>query len=390
METKLIECKLIDIPKVSGTVRTFNKEFAYTLADSIKMDGQLCPITVRLNPASPGRYILVIGKHRLFAIKNVLKEQFIAAVVCDQMDAAEAAFALDAENLWRNPLNKAQHSAAFKRWHAHWLSVMPQLEVKAIAPVAEGEADDDCQTGNTEEAAKEAAPAPVAETEADFDAKVAATTGQSLRSVRRTKSIANAFTAEQLEVFIQMEVSQTDMLQISRIKDESLRAEVVNLIASGMVPEEAIKEVCKDIEPVRETGKSKAANEAKKTAAAEVVAEQTDEEWFVESCGEKAAMLGDTTKYKSDALLYRSITELRHYFRSKGKKAIAESKKAGNTGGFWNLVNRFASISHPKDWLLCINCAGKGRDETHNAAGDPVKCPKCYGAGYLLKTEEYL
>ena len=263
---------------------------------------------------------------------------------------------------------------------------MPVLAVTAAAPVAEG---DVCQVGKTE-GEQAALPAPVRETEADFDAKVAATTGQSLRSVGRAKKIANAFTADQLEVFTQMEVSQIDMTQIANIKDESLRAEVVNLIASGMVVAEAIKEVCKDAKPVREKSAStgtRAEGEGRTRKAA--VAEQTDDEWFADQCGEKAAMLGDPARYKSDALLFRAMTEVRHYFRSKGKGHIGATKKAGNYGALWNLFNRTASISHPKDFLLCPACSGKGTVPTAGSEGTE-KCPKCFGGGYLLKTEEYL
>jgi hypothetical protein len=389
MDTKLIECKLIDVPKVSGEIRTFSKEFAVTLADSLRIEGQLCPVLVRLNNAAPGRFILVAGRHRLYGMKNVLKEQFIMASIDETMDDAEAALAADTENLWRNPLNKAQHAGALKRWHANWLAKMPALVTTAAAPVAEGAEGAVSQTGENTET--KALPAPVRETEADFDAKVAATTGQSLRSVARAKQIANAFTAEQLEVFTQMEVNQTDMTTIAKIKDENLRAEVVNLIASGMVVADAIKEVCKDAKPVRDNGNTtKAEREIKAAAGAEVKAELTDDEWFAENCGEKAAMLGDPTRFKSDALLYRSVTELRHAFRSKGKKFLAATKKAGNYGAFWNLLNRTMSISHPKDWLLCPGCNGQGSTPSPTGDGTTCKCGKCFGGGYLLKTEEYL
>ena len=95
MDTKLIECKLIDVPKVPGDIRTFSKEFAVTLADSLRIDGQLQPIVVRLNPAAPGRYIMVAGRHRLYGMKNVLKEQFINASIDETMDDAEAALAAE-------------------------------------------------------------------------------------------------------------------------------------------------------------------------------------------------------------------------------------------------------------------------------------------------------
>lgn len=399
METLLIECKLIDVPKVSGDVRTFSKEFAVKLADSLKIDGQQNPIVVRPNPASPGRYILISGKHRLYGMKNVLKEQFIRATVIADMDDAEAAIASDVENLWRNPLNKAQHASAVKRWHAHWLAKMPVIEPKAVAAKAATETADGepVATDQTDQKAPEApvAAEPVAAAEAASEAKfnetVAAVTGQSAMTVRRSKAIANAFTAEQLEVFVQMEVNQTDMMTIAKIKDESQRAEVVNLVASGMVVADAIKEVMKDKAPARYNNGGADADAAKAAAKADKEPELSDDEWFTANCGEKAAMLGDPAKFKSDALLFRKHSDLRHAYRSKGKKALGDTKKTGITGAFFNLVNRVLSISHPKDWLICPECKGKCVNESLSAvAAEPVKCNKCFGGGYLLKTEEYL
>lgn len=402
METRLIECKSVDVPKVDGSVRTFSKEFAVKMADSLRIDGQLSPIVVRPNPLDAARVILIAGKHRLYGMKNVLKEQFIMATIIDDMDEEEAKIASDVENLWRNPLNKAQHAAAVKRWHAHWLAKLPVIEPKPVkaAKVAatEDQTDQKAIEGDVavEPTADEiAAVADDSGTEKKFNETVAAVTGQSVASVRRSKIIANAFTAEQLEVFVQMEINQTDMITIAKIKDEGKRAEVVALIASGMVPEDAIKEVMKDEAPEKYNSKTAgaAAAESKKATKEERAPELTDDEWFTVNCGEKAAMLGDPARFKSDALLFRSVSELRHAFRTKGKKFLAATKTAGNYGALWNLINRFVSISHPKDWLICPTCIGKGTVGGEVDAAIPTtvqKCPKCFGGGYLLKTEEYL
>ena len=373
--TKLIECKSVDVPKVETARRTFSKEFAVKLADSLKADGQLCPIVVRANTNNPSRYILVAGRHRLYGMKNVLKEQFISATIVE-LTENEASNASDVENLWRNPLNKAQTASALKRWHANWLLSLP-AEVRKAADSAKpalGQADP--SSGAVEAAA------PV-EAEAEFDKKVSAVTGQSLVSVRRSKSIAKAFTEDQLEVFAQMEVSQTDMLTIAKIKDAAKRGEVVALIAAGMTAQAAIDEVVKDEAPTRYNKAAKETSESKEASKAERAPELTDDEWFTANCGDKAAMLVDAAKFKTDALLFRSVSDLRHAFRSKGKTFLAAVKKVGVTGPFFNLVNRFVSISHPKDWLLCPDCKGQGMNSN-------AKCGRCFGGGYLLKTEEFL
>ena len=405
METKLIECQVIDVPKVGAAVRTFNKEFAVQLADSLKVDGQQNPIVVRTNPAVPARYILVSGRHRLYGMKQVLKEQFISATVIPDMDDAEAAIAADVENLWRSPLNKAQHASALKRWHTHWLAKMPAIEPKAdvakVAKAAVVAADGTDQNDRKSESdgALESVGSVEPASETQFNEAVAAVTGQSVASVRRSKAIAAAFTADQLEAFVQCATNQTDMLTIAKIKDEAKRAEVVNLIASGMEVKDALKEVLRDAAPSRYNCGGAEADAAKVAAKADKSPELSDDEWFEANCGEKSAMLGNSARFKADALLFRAHADLRHNYRVKGKKALAETKKGGVTGPFFNLVNRVLSISHPKDWLICPECFGKGevasgaRDEDVARFGPgyaAAKCPKCFGGGYLLKTETYL
>jgi len=394
MDTKLIECKLIDVPKVDGAKRTFSKEFAVKLSDSIKIDGLLNPIVVRPNPNTPGRFILVAGRHRLYATKNVLKEQLIRATIDLEMDEAEADIAATVENLWRNPLSKAQTALALKHWHSHWLASLPVIEPKPAPAATSDQTDQAALPGPVDASeAANAEPAATGSREKDFNAKVAAVTGQSEVSVRRNKAIAKAFTEDQLEVFTQMEVSQTDMLTVANIKDETKRGEIVNLIASGMVPAEAVKEIMKDEAPKRYNSGTAAAQaaEAKEATKEQRAPELTEDEWFEQNCGEKAAMLGDPSKFKADALLFRSVADLRHAFRTKSKGFLSATKKAGVTGAFYNLVNRFISISHPKDWLICPECKGQGSVQAPSGIdGATCKCGKCFGGGYLLKTEEFL
>ena len=148
----------------------------------------------------------------------------------------------------------------------------------------------------------------------------------------------------------------------------------------------------KDAAPSRYMHKEHAGEEkaAAKVSKEVKAPELTDDEWFEQNCSEKAGMFGDYAKFKADALLFRSVSDLRHTFRTKGKGFLAATKKAGVTGAFYNLVNRFISISHPKDWLLCPQCKGQGADLSPTSDGTTHKCPKCFGGGYLLKTEEFL
>ena len=380
METKLVECKLIRALKVGSDKRTFSKEFAAKLADSIKVDGLMNPIIIRPNPATPGEYLLVAGRHRLFATGKVLKEQFIRATIQADMTEEEAEIAADVENLWRNPLNRAQHAGALKRWHAHWLDKMTP------APKPKAEIDQNDKSAVEGESAE---PVADAKSEADFDKRVAAATGQSEATVRRAKGIAKAFTHEQLEVLGMVGAKQAEMLTIAKIKDEGKRGEVVNLIASGIDIAQAIETVMGAEAPTK-YNETKEADETKKAAKAEKAPELTADEWFEQNCGEKAAMLGDPARYKADALLYRAVSDLRRDHRSKAKSIVAATKAGGVTGPFFNLIHRYLSVSHPRDWLLCPICAAKGVIPGSDSSKPNTKCAKCYGGGYSTKTEEYI
>jgi ParB family transcriptional regulator, chromosome partitioning protein len=134
METVLLNCKLIDIPKMDPLDRTKSEEFARTLADSIRTEGMYNAIGVRPNPKVPGRYLIVHGKHRFVAVKKYLKEQVIECKVMTDMDDEEADMAASTENLWRNALSPAQVAHALQKWHAFYLKKNPALVVTEKAP----------------------------------------------------------------------------------------------------------------------------------------------------------------------------------------------------------------------------------------------------------------
>lgn len=398
MESQLVEVKLIDTIKKGTGIRshnTFNKEFAVNLAASIKSEGMFNPVLLRPNPEAPGRYIMVQGHHRLYAKKVVLKEELIEAKIATDMDDSDAEMAAISENLWRNALSKAEHFAALRKWCEHYQAKTGVVakpgaagskaaaEKRAKAKAAEALAE------AGEEAKEQAAEAePVVESEprvTPVDEIIAASTGQSVGAVRKDIRIAKAFDQDQLEALDQMRVGKNDMTRIAKIKDVQKRGEVVNLVASGMEVEDALKSALGDDAPTPVNGKSKEIRQAETVAKAEVVEELTDDQWFEEFCGQKAALIGNVDKYKADAILFRHLSEPRQVFRTKAKKSLAESKKSGHAGPLYNLINRSCSISHPKDWLLCGECDGTGVEK-----GKDCKCGKCYGSGYHLRTESYI
>jgi ParB-like chromosome segregation protein Spo0J len=380
----LLECRKISAPKADKGLRTFNKEFAGNLAGSIKVEGLYNPIVVRPDPQRAGYYIIVQGKHRLYAVKIVLHERFIAATVIADMDEAKAEFATITENLWRNPLTKGQQTLSIKRWFEYYQAKF----ASPVAKAADGEA-----TADNLSAVSEAAAGPIDSGDVDvrkkipgFTEKLTASMGGSKRQAERALRLAKAFDEEQLQVLDQEKVTNEAREQIAKVNDEADRGAIVNLVASGRDAVEAIAQVMKDKAPAPVNAKAKEAAAAKKAAVVEKAPAMIDDEWYTTYCGAKAAMLSDTTKYKADALYYRKIVDERAAYRAKIKKVTKEARDTKVIGPFLSTANRHISFTHPKDWAICGGCGGKGVDPA-----DPTKeCPTCRGACYQLKTETYL
>lgn len=396
-ETKFIECKKVAFPKVDPALRKFSKEFATNLAASIAAESMYNPIVVRPDPEREGYYIGVQGRHRHYAQWKVLKQPLIEAKIIADMDATEHEMAVIAENLWRNPLTKGQQTLSVKKWYEHYQRLYPDLTSSrgaaggqatkakfeaARARAENGESNGEAQASAT--VANDSESSGEVKAENGFTDRVAAATGQSKRSAERELRLARAFTVDQLEALNQMQVAQTHREQIARVKDEANRGAIVNLIASGMEADEAIKQVMADAAPTAPNkGKEEARAESK--AKAEKGGDDVDDEtWFATYCGEKAALLADPARYKSDAILYRKVLEARAALRAKVKGFVKATRESRILGPFYNNLNRLIGISHPKDWPLCGTCGGKGMDDKS------LKCKKCFGCCYELKTEEYL
>jgi hypothetical protein len=94
LDVRLIECAKIRFPKSSKYLRPFNREFAYALAQVIRVEGMYSPIVMRPDPAKPGNYLGVLGRHRFYAKQKVLKERYIEANVISGMSNAAAEMAM--------------------------------------------------------------------------------------------------------------------------------------------------------------------------------------------------------------------------------------------------------------------------------------------------------
>ena len=117
------------------------------------------------------------------------------------------------------------------------------------------------------------------------------------------------------------------------------------------------------------------------------MAVESDEDWFLRECGTFAGYLGDSDQYRSDAILWHKIAEERTVFRKKVKAIVEDhrqQRKGRKVGWFFLTLIRVLNISHPNDWVICPTCRGSSMVDP----GD--ECPKCHGACYEIKTENYV
>jgi len=400
MTSEVIPINMIDEPKADPKRRKIDKEFCSKLAQSIRVEGLHQPIGVRPNPDKPGRYTRIFGAHRLTACRDHLKWDAIEAKIYSDMDEASSEMAADAENLWRNPLTAAQAALALKRWFGHYQAQFPESvgkgtagskaaaakrskvaekpgEPRPIPPRPESGLGGKTTPGDSDTPVDPAteAPAPAApERPAPGVSRVASEVmGVSLTIAKERTRIARVFDAEQLQVFDQMKVGVTLMNEISAIKDAAVRGQIVNLIATGMDPRQAIDS---SGSPPETASKPK----AHEPHRAEV--EMSNDDWINTYCHDLVGKLKDPTRYREDAILYRIAKEPRHALRTcKPIQLAVKSHKATRNGALFRMVIKFYKMSHPRDWLLCSDCSGTG-------SSGPKVCGACFGDGYKIATED--
>jgi hypothetical protein len=414
IEPQMILCKKIRIPKGAK----LHDATLQQLEDSIKAEGMYNPIILRPDPEHPGDYLIVQGRHRFTVVSKKLKQELIEAKVFADMDREEADLAAMTENACRHAPNGTKRLLLIQEWQEAFRKKYPDLigrkasgkasgssrsrkaeaEATTATEAGAGESNnghsDHCSTGEAQATEAVADEAKQGEgRQSTFRERLASSTGQSESSVTRDIRIANGFTKEQLEVLEPLNVAKLDLLAIISVtKDnENERAEIVNLVCSGMPVAEAIREVTGQTEVKDVAGRTKESDTAEGAEAKKAEAKGTelpDDEWFETYCGQFAKLLGKPEKYKTDAILFRMVSDARAAFRKKVKKPFAKArdrvKGSQNVGPFFFLLHRLLNASHPKDWLYCDACKGKGSNEN----GGP--CKKCGEAGYFIKTEKYV
>ena len=93
--------------------KNFNKESLEQLTNSIKEQGVIQPIVVRLNPSSDSKYELIAGERRWLASQNAGLHE-VPAVILNVDDVKSLEFAI-VENVQRQDLNPIEEARVYQK-----------------------------------------------------------------------------------------------------------------------------------------------------------------------------------------------------------------------------------------------------------------------------------
>ena len=359
----------LKMAKLDPSKRTFNKEFAEKLAESIKSDGLLHPPIVANN--GDGNYTILSGRHRIYACCKVLGW---ADVECCVLESGEEGLVESIEiaaNLWVNPLNDQQMNKAVTRWREIYLARNPRKKSVKSGGTVDVKGD-------------------------GFTKEVAAVLQVSPATADRIVTTAQMISDEDATLLTAAGVPKSSVDKIAALKDADAVKAAVNLAAAGKDVNEAIR-VGKEVKAKKKAEKpakpkktrkpkdGEAPNEeAPKAEAPKKAADMTDDVWLETYCKKLLDALPFKAAFRRDAILYRRVAEKTVAYRTATKKAIAEAKKVAENGIFFANLWRVVRTSHPMNWLICDGCNGTG----HVADDKTKQCNKCLGGGYKVKYEE--
>jgi hypothetical protein len=429
MEVQLIECKLIDIPKNYAGHRTFNKKFALLLSASINVEGQQSAIVIRPNPSLPGRYILVQGRHRFYAIARVLNEEYITSVIRVDMHETIDDMASISENQCRQPIKKDRELKSIERCEEQRLQGNPD---NADQPTG-GRIAGRKASGTTTSKSREDKWRPLEVVEITNSTNSAGTTNRSVRTTKRGVRVGNAVIEKRGKDLKRIPITRQDLLA-KAWAEEVKRGDAIVQIANGMPLLDTIEEILgtddRKPSPVDITKRMSGllAPEKPKTGP-------TEYEWYDIYCDVMAAMfmrhgrekrfgagLDDESwmgfyitllcndfdnpgnpqdhrgyklpleklvvmltsmharpeKFRDDALLFRVVNEGRHVLGKKLAGKVKAIEKRCVACAFRKYVHRFVGLGFVTHGLTIEEC------NCENLPFSGGRCDECHGCGYRV------
>lgn len=344
----------IDIPESARPIVPENLD---AIEASIRELGLLTPIAVMPRLA---RYELLFGGHRLAACTRLGHLKIPSRIF--RLDEEASAIVTIAENLHRADLNPAQKLDAISRWDAYYRARHPEAHGPGVGGKARAAA---FRTVGPDDGPE--APAPAARA-------IASATGMSPRTVSNDVTLAKHFSADELKIFGQRDITKTQMRSFDRIKDPAQRARCLSMIAGGLEFDRALATatapataVVTDVK-APDPGPARPAEDALK-----------DMDWLDKFCGEVVAKIESPSMFKINALAWRKIRPGLAQIQKDLANLTKSVRGQSTPGPIFALVSNLAAVQHPSEWHPCGKCGGAG---TVNNRG---KCDICKGNGFMLK-----
>lgn len=360
----LIDLNRIKSPNGSGQ----SDEGMTELASSMRVQGLLHPIGVRTNPENPEKKLIVFGRGRFTAAKQLHWEQ-IECKDFGEISDEEAEFHMMAENLHRKILPRHIRSRYEQKWAAYYLASHPDAANGAAgskaaaraAAVRRGESVTDVPD----------APKPPSVVEA-----IVAMSGAPPGRVKDDLRLAEAFNDEQFKAVDEAGVTTRDAKAIIKAtKDKpAARQEIVDLtVSQHLSPAEAIATVI---------GNSACPGIAKDVdeVATKAESEMSDEQKVDILCADVLAKLTYQDVYRQAAEVYYRTMDARMAYRKATRKTLLAVKSAG-LDPYSRLIYRATFLVGPQNWLVCGSCSGTG---TRNGQ----RCDPCWGNAFTIPTEQ--
>jgi len=214
-DIRFIDLALIDV--AANRLRPVDEAWAEAIAASMDASGQREVITVRPSPAMEGRYLLIVGGHRLRAAEIRGAVDILAAV--EDVDDLQARLVEIDENLIRqelSALDRAIHLAERKR-------VFDEMHPEA-------------RHGGDRRSDKARSRDQVAKLATRFTAEAAARTGLSERAIRRAVALVRDLDADALAAIRKTHVAdkEAQLRALSKLAPERQR-EAAAAIRDGRV-----------------------------------------------------------------------------------------------------------------------------------------------------------
>jgi ParB-like chromosome segregation protein Spo0J len=380
---------------VMNTLADSDKGKAEELAESIKRDGMIHRPVVRPSKDLPGSYKVVAGRKRIYAACEILGWTEVECDVIDVDDEAAESIEL-AENVFRTALSNEDQRKALIRWRAIYMKERANAHGRRVSTTRTAAETNSLASENPAEVNAGRATAKLSgiheapdatasgPTPKPFARMLEKTLGISPSAAKRLDRGAKNLNEGQITILSEAKATSGQVDSVAALGEGDAINHAIKLIGTGMNIDLAIgaaKKV-KAAEPVKPTKRGKVS----KVAPPPKPKELSDEEWLATFCGQVLGALKHKIAFKTDALLYRQISETLQRFRGSVRKAVDAAKSsAGHNGAFFVNSYRIVHASHPQHWLVCGGCAGDGKAHNNEANG---VCGTCFGAAYKLKLED--